>query len=67
MFKKYSIKKQFILTFALVLVCSIVAFLATGFGALLFIDNKNIKQANYYEKMIPNIENYFKENNTKLY
>ena len=66
MFKKYSIKKQFILTFSLVLVCSIVAFLATGFGALLFIDNKNIKQANYYEKMIPNIENYFKENNTKL-
>ena len=66
MLKRYSLKRQFILTFAFVLVCSILSVIATVMIGLLLIDGKNIKQANYYEKMIPEIELYINHNNIKL-
>lgn len=66
MFKKYSMKKQFIFTFALVIVSSILAVLLTVILALSLINGRDIKYANYYEKIVPEIEAYIKENNTKL-
>lgn len=66
MLKKYSLKKQFILTFALVLLCSVVSFIVTlGIGSLL-INGKGINPANHYEKMISKIESYIKLNNIEL-
>lgn len=66
MLKKYSLKKQFILTFALVLFCSVLSVIVTVGIFLLLINGENIKQANYYEKMIPEIELYIKSNNVKI-
>lgn len=66
MFKKYSLKKQFILTFALVIISSIAAVILTILVTLLIINGQNFNPANHYEKMIPKIEGYIKEKNTSL-
>lgn len=66
MFKKYSLKKQFISTFVLVLACSMISVLVTVIIGLSLINGKSIKPANYYENMIPKIESYIKSDNIKL-
>lgn len=66
MLKKYSLKKQFILTFALVLGCSIISVILTACLALGMLNGKSIKAANYYEKKIYDIEKYINTKNDKL-
>lgn len=66
MLKKYSLKKQFILTFALVLGCSIISVTLTACLALGILNGKSIKAANYYEKKIYDIEKYINTKNDKL-
>lgn len=66
MLKKYSIKKQFILTFAMVIISSIVAMIITTTLLLILVSTKQFKEANYYEKMLPEIENYINTENVKL-
>ncbi len=66
MFKKYSIRKQFILTFALVILSSIFAVVITVSTLFIAINSRILKAANYYEKMIPTIEEHIRENNVKL-
>lgn len=66
MLKKYSLKKQFILTFALVLGCSIISVTLTACLALGMLNGKSIKAANYYEKKIYDIEKYINTKNDKL-
>lgn len=59
MFERSSIRKQFIINFILIIVCSIVAFLVTFLGGVIFIDNiKEIHPANYYERKVPEIQKY---------
>ncbi|WP_154029470.1 hypothetical protein [Romboutsia lituseburensis] len=50
MLKKYSLKKQFILTFSLVLGCSIISVILTACLVTGMLNGKSIKAANYYEK-----------------
>lgn len=66
MLKKYSLKKQFILTFALVLGCSILSVILTACLAFGILNGKSIKAANYYEKKIYDIEKYINIENDKL-
>lgn len=66
MLKKYSLKKQFILTFALVLGCSIISVILTACLVTGMLNGKSIKAANYYEKKIYDIEKYINTKNDKL-
>ncbi|SHH36861.1 sensor histidine kinase [Tepidibacter thalassicus] len=66
MFEKYSLKKQFILTFILILISSILSMVFISVIAFFILSSPWIYPANYYEKQMPRIEKYVKENNTKL-
>lgn len=65
----WSLKSQFILGFALILLLSLLATAATyALGALLFIrmEYSSVYPANYYEKQIPGIRAYIRQENTLL-
>lgn len=58
MFKRYSLKKQFGLTFIVISISTIIAVLITLAMYLSLINFKYANPANYYEKMVPNIKEY---------
>jgi hypothetical protein len=65
----WSLKSQFVLGFALILLLSLLATAATyALGALLFtrMEYKGVYPANYYEKQIPDIKEYIRKENTAL-
>ncbi|GIQ63020.1 two-component sensor histidine kinase [Paenibacillus cisolokensis] len=65
----WSLKSQFVLGFALILLLSLLATAATyALGAVLFtrMEYKGVYPANYYEKQIPDIKEYIRKENTAL-
>lgn len=65
----WSLKSQFTLGFALILALSLAATVITyAFGVLLFtrMENSSVYPANFYEKQIPGIKEYIREENTAL-
>ena len=59
MFERSSIRRQFIYNFMVIIICSIIAFIITFFIGMVIIENvESLHPANYYEKKIPDIENY---------
>ncbi|MBA4603076.1 HAMP domain-containing histidine kinase [Thermoactinomyces sp. AMNI-1] len=69
MLEKKSLKTQFIITFVLIILLSIIATIVTYFaGFILFtqIEYKKVYPANYPEKMIPDLEDYIRREGTLL-
>lgn len=69
MLEKKSLKTQFIITFVLVILLSIIATVVTyfaGFSLFSKIEYKRVYPANYPEKVIPNLENYIRREGTLL-
>lgn len=64
MLEKKPLKIQFIITFILILLLSLIATLLTyfvGFKTFQMLDNKKVYPANYYEKKVPDIESYVRK------
>lgn len=69
MLNRKSIKTQFIVIFTAIILTSIIATIVTYFvGFIIFtsIEYKKIYPANYYEKKIPDIENYIRRKGESL-
>lgn len=69
MFKRLSLKRQFAFTFATIIVCSILTIIiiyALIIVSVIYKGEVGINPANFYEKKIPDIQIYIKENNLKL-
>lgn len=64
MLEKKPLKSQFVITFVLIIISSIIATIATYYtGYVIYAKNeyKRIYPANYYEKRIPDIEGYIRK------
>ncbi|SHK57121.1 HAMP domain-containing sensor histidine kinase [Paramaledivibacter caminithermalis] len=64
MFERKPLKSQFIITFILIIISSIIATIAsyyTGYMIYTKIEYKKMYPANYYEKKIPDIEGYIRK------
>lgn len=67
MLEKYTLKKQFTLTFTLVLICSVISVLIILVLYFEIIDiNMYFQPANYYEKQIPNIAKYVEDKRSEI-
>ncbi|MEZ0537887.1 ATP-binding protein [Caldicellulosiruptoraceae bacterium PP1] len=69
MLGKKPLKAQFILTFIMIIISSIIATIATYYvGYIIYtkIEYKKIFPANYYEKKIPDIEGYIRKESVIL-
>lgn len=66
MFKKYSLKKQFVLTFILIIVSSILSVLILTSLYFFLMNIKVINPANHYENMVPKIRSFVDKNSDKV-
>lgn len=66
MFKKYTLKKQFVLTFIVVIISSMLAVIGTVTALWIVAGVIDYKEANYYEQMLPKIEEYIAKYNIEL-
>lgn len=69
MLERKPLKSQFVITFILVIISSLIATIVTyyaGYIVYVKIEYKKIYPANYYEKKIPDIEDYIRNRGTVI-